>query len=404
LMIRIFDDIQSKANKLIMVTAFGELSRLELACLLGDKMVGMNQVCGNLALVDLRIRDSRTITRLAGLFKVGTPLGRIVADEGKFRFDMSPTDLLDEKSKINFCLSLYCIDKPTTAQIYEKLTSSLLSDIRRLGFKKANLIRPGRDTEITSSDILRRKLIDFLSYPTEDGYVIGITEYVPDFAGIHERSTLRPVPASDIALSPMLAHVLINISGVQKGGCLLDPFCGSGTILVEAMLEGFRCIGVDIDRTRIEEASKNLHWLERKFKLPQEASFELKIGDSRRLSSILDHIRVDAVVTEPILLPKFASLPSKDTVDSAIRRAEAIYKASLVAISKVVRKGGRVVLVVPSVRTKENTSEEVELKGIQEAGLREYQPPSSQRFHYPVDVGGQSTRWLKRKVYVFERE
>ena len=46
---------------------------------------------------------------------------------------------------------------------------------------------------------------------------------------------------------PQLVKALLNYAGVNKGDVILDPFCGSGTTLVEARLLGLNSIGVDIN-------------------------------------------------------------------------------------------------------------------------------------------------------------
>lgn len=46
---------------------------------------------------------------------------------------------------------------------------------------------------------------------------------------------------------PQLAKALINISGVTTGARILDPFCGSGTVLLEGMLNGYTAFGCDMN-------------------------------------------------------------------------------------------------------------------------------------------------------------
>jgi DNA modification methylase len=46
---------------------------------------------------------------------------------------------------------------------------------------------------------------------------------------------------------PQLAKALINISMIEKGSTVLDPFCGSGTTLLECYLNGFRSVGCDMN-------------------------------------------------------------------------------------------------------------------------------------------------------------
>ena len=46
---------------------------------------------------------------------------------------------------------------------------------------------------------------------------------------------------------PQLAKSLLNISGAPLGGRIFDPYCGSGTTLVEGMLNGFATYGCDVN-------------------------------------------------------------------------------------------------------------------------------------------------------------
>ncbi len=46
---------------------------------------------------------------------------------------------------------------------------------------------------------------------------------------------------------PQLAKVLMNYACIKKGDTVLDPFCGSGTTLVESFLFGANAIGIDIN-------------------------------------------------------------------------------------------------------------------------------------------------------------
>ena len=46
---------------------------------------------------------------------------------------------------------------------------------------------------------------------------------------------------------PQLAKALINISGIPTGARVLDPFCGSGTVLLEGMLNGLATFGSDMN-------------------------------------------------------------------------------------------------------------------------------------------------------------
>jgi site-specific DNA-methyltransferase (cytosine-N4-specific) len=46
---------------------------------------------------------------------------------------------------------------------------------------------------------------------------------------------------------PQLVRSLLNIAGVKDGGVVLDPMCGSGTTLIEALLLGCSAVGIDMN-------------------------------------------------------------------------------------------------------------------------------------------------------------
>ena len=48
------------------------------------------------------------------------------------------------------------------------------------------------------------------------------------------------------SMSPKLARCMVNLSRVTEGQLLLDPFCGTGGILIEAGLIGCKLVGSDI--------------------------------------------------------------------------------------------------------------------------------------------------------------
>ncbi|MBQ6547891.1 MAG: DNA modification methylase, partial [Candidatus Methanomethylophilaceae archaeon] len=52
---------------------------------------------------------------------------------------------------------------------------------------------------------------------------------------------------SPISLHPRYARALINLTGVKKGGTVLDPFCGTGGIVIEAGFMGMKAIASDFD-------------------------------------------------------------------------------------------------------------------------------------------------------------
>jgi 23S rRNA G2445 N2-methylase RlmL len=63
------------------------------------------------------------------------------------------------------------------------------------------------------------------------------------------------------ALRPAVAAAMVLLAGAppqQRAGTLLDPCCGSGTILREAVTAGWRTIGSDLDRLALTAAASNV--------------------------------------------------------------------------------------------------------------------------------------------------
>jgi len=73
------------------------------------------------------------------------------------------------------------------------------------------------------------------------------------------------------ALRPTLAAAMVDLAG-RPSGLLLDPCCGAGTILAEAVAAGWKANGTDIDPSAVLIASRNV----------PEAS--VHTGDARQIS------------------------------------------------------------------------------------------------------------------------
>ena len=55
-----------------------------------------------------------------------------------------------------------------------------------------------------------------------------------------------------------LTRAMINLAGLKEGDTVCDPFCGTGTTLLEAESMGMRGIGLDFDERMVEITKKNL--------------------------------------------------------------------------------------------------------------------------------------------------
>ena len=373
------------------VLAFGALSMLEAYALLKGSLSEPEKPSERVGVFRMGPGSSSRVAGLAGIHKFATLLTEVRADGGGFdEFVSKVAGLVDRVSDLS--LSGYGLG----AQDYEDLLQCLLEAFRGKGFRKIHLLRP-KDHELRAGQVAIRKATDVIAFPYHGAFCLGVTTYVSDSLEFRERGMEKPVRRSDISLSPRLAKSLVNLTGVGAGQTLLDPFCGSGTILAEGLLKAIRCVGIDTRRRLVEEARMNLRWISER---TRGGAFQLETGDARELGSILGRRRVDGVATEPILLPRLRGRLHLTAAKEMIDASGDTYAQALASISTVVKPGGRIVMVVPVLDTTDGSQVYVGLDG-RPLGLSPYQPgPVS--VQYPVHLSFESTRWIRRAVYVFE--
>jgi len=139
-------------------------------------------------------------------------------------------------------------------------------------------------------------------------------------------------------LPPKIARSLINLVKVEDpaSATLVDPFCGSGRIVIEAAQMGFQVIASDISPEKISQTQQNLNSL--------DLTANVFLSDAVHLSTKIT-TPVDLIVTEP-----FMGRPN--LVDSQIRNAAKgltkLYTGALKDWHKILKKGGYVVMIFPS--------------------------------------------------------
>ena len=91
------------------------------------------------------------------------------------------------------------------------------------------------------------------------------------------------------SMSPKLARCMVNLSRVTEGQLLLDPFCGTGGILIEAGLIGCKVIGSDIYWKMKNGAAINLDY----FGITDYRTFNIDVRELKMYE------KVAGVVTDP---------------------------------------------------------------------------------------------------------
>jgi tRNA G10 N-methylase Trm11 len=91
-------------------------------------------------------------------------------------------------------------------------------------------------------------------------------------------------PAFDIGtMNPPLTTLMVNIAAPRAGMHLVDPMCGTGGILIEALVQGIPCIGVELANFPLKGCIKNLRFFNKNrtagFHLIKASVFELPFRD-----------------------------------------------------------------------------------------------------------------------------
>ena len=144
----------------------------------------------------------------------------------------------------------------------------------------------------------------FQAEKLDDGrYVLGVSgDGMKQFSWRERRPRARKffLPS---AIYPKLARFLVNLSRVREGEYFLDPFCGTGSLLIESSIMGINSIGIDMTRWIARGAALNLKGL------------SLDYGSIVRADSTHDNLpfsKIDAVATD-IPYGRASSTKGKET-------------------------------------------------------------------------------------------
>ena len=188
---------------------------------------------------------------------------------------------------------------------------------------------------------------------SETGLTLGVTRWLQPFEAFSLRDYGRPQrDARSGMLPPKLARMLINLARTQETRTLIDPFCGSGSVLMEAALTGLEAVGFDNNRKAVEDSKENERWLLSRFP-DRNLAYRACLGDARRLHTFCEPLFFDTCVTEPFLgSPRKRPLRQEEWEQESAELA-ALYIRALGEIRTVVKPGARVVFVAPRFRVQD---------------------------------------------------
>ena len=167
--------------------------------------------------------------------------------------------------------------------------------------------------------------------------------WAQDIEAYARRDQARPARDAKVGmLPPKLAQILINLCGnLPAGARILDPFCGTGVVLQEALLMGYEAYGTDIEPRMVEYSEKNLRWLE----CDKTELFLLSTGDATdfRWTGRVDAVACEAFLGQPMSLP-----PAEIKLKGEMQRCSGIILGFLRNLGEQIDSETPVVVAMPA--------------------------------------------------------
>ena len=195
-------------------------------------------------------------------------------------------------------------------------------DVGKLGSRIGAAVAKERKVDLVHPDVELRALVS-------DRIHLFISDEVVNRRSFELRKVAERPFFSPISLHPKYARALVNLTEVRRGERLLDPFCGTGGLLIEAATIGVRALGSDISEDMVQGARENMEH----FGLTWEGIEKGDIGDVRDLFG-----EVDAVATDP---------PYGRSTSTRRESLGDLYPRALRSICGAVKSGGRAGVVLP---------------------------------------------------------
>ena len=277
-----------------------------VSCLKAEK-INYNILEENNDILLLDIKNDQKINRVAERLSFTFFINDFLFSSSTDVDDLSNTAL---KHTIN--------QKGSIAIRYKNRSKSV--DSKRIVKTLAKIYTKNRKVDLINPDIEIRALI------TEEKIYVGCKKYEINRSQFEIRKVQYRPFFSPISLHPKIARALVNLSCIKKGEVLLDPFCGTGGILLEAGILGVNVIGSDIKDSMVEGCKKTLEHYKIK-------NFSVFCLDIENIGAFVKN--VDCVVTD-FPYAKSTTTKGEDLENLCLR--------SFKSISKIVKKDGRVVV------------------------------------------------------------
>lgn len=315
-------------------------------------MGGRSPACaGEMALFDLEEWDGAALQdRLAGIVKLGDVVVDVSADALNAGLLADLMEARPRGDRIEFGCTAYGGTQKEHERV-KKMAMALKKELRRRGHTTRWIT--GDRGEISPAAVAKARL-------TTEGYdlvigffagrtIVGLTTHVQNADAWSHRDFDRPLRDMKTGmLPPKLARIMVNL-GIEQNttAALLDPFCGGGTVLMEAAVIGIPSIlGSDIDREQVDGSQKNIEWLAAQRIVSDPGRIRLIASPAEDLDRVIKE-PIDVIVTEGFLGRPLTGDETRETLERNKKEVEKVWKDALPILAKIHKKGGRLVCAWP---------------------------------------------------------
>lgn len=146
-------------------------------------------------------------------------------------------------------------------------------------------------------------------------------------------------------MPPKIARMMINISLNEMPTpttLIYDPFCGSGTTLMETLDLGASALGSDLSEKAIAISKANCDWFKHTYQ--PKGEYQLFVADATHLPVKIGDKSVDSIVFEGYL---GSPHPDMSRIDNIIKGLEKMYTGVFKQLHPKLKKDGIIVCALP---------------------------------------------------------
>ncbi len=324
-----------------------DLCLAELKSLLGAK--SYRETLHGIAIFETEKDDlQQFLNRLGGTIKIIEIIEECSLSELKNTIQrLLEAEFADASGKIPFSLSTYnfkgrqFINSKDILNFSKKILKSLGLNSRFVN----QGTKPLRPSTIYKAKVIQKGL-DLCLIQTEKCLKIGKSVAIQNIDDYSLRDYNKPARDAHIGMTPpKLAQIMINLAEPSKK--IYDPFCGTGTFLMEALLMGKHGLGSDLNPKMIEASEINCKWFCDKKQL--EPNYRLFERDARFITKELVG-EIDSIVTEGYLGEPVSVLPSQDQREKTLRELGNLHLNWLTAAARILKPKAKIVMCCAAFR------------------------------------------------------